>query len=359
MKRLVFCADGTWKKEGAGISTNVVRIKDLIAPYDNAVLQIVKYDPGVGTSLFDRIRGGVFGRGLRDNVKDGYRFLAQHHEDGDEIYLFGFSRGAYTARRIAGMIAKVGLLPATHVDAEIGRAWAIYRDQRLAGDTPAITQWRAAYKVKRPRIRCVGVWDTVGSYGIPLRGLRDVVRLLPVIGSRYRKRFEFKDTDLSPTVDFGFHAIAIDEQRTGFDATPWNPAKGDTPQIEQVWFTGVHSDVGGGLADRGLSDITLAWMIERVADRCGLRFDTDRARLHLDPSFAAPSHESRTGIYRLLPSNPRAIPHDATVAQSAVARARLPALHGDTPPLKKFLKNRNGDPPTVVPVPGLPPPASG
>ena len=199
--------------------------------------------------------GGAFGHGLEDNVYEAYRFLVGNYEPGDELFLFGFSRGAFTARSLAGMIRKCGILERQHVR-RYPAAIALYRDDQHP-DSPAARTFRRAHAVGGDAtlpIRFIGVWDTVGALGIPLRGLRGLTR----------HKYQFHDTELSGSVAQACHALAIDERRAPFEPTLWayRPKPGQT--VEQVWFAGVHSDVGGGYPDTGLADITLEWMIDRA-----------------------------------------------------------------------------------------------
>jgi len=270
MRRLVICADGTWNtadkvKSGVPVPTNVTKMARAICATDDAgVSQIVFYHEGVGTGFgpLDKVLGGGFGIGLERNITDCYRFLVDNYEEGDEIYLFGFSRGAFTARSLAGMIRKCGILTANETH-RIPEAFKLYRSEVLPSE-PEAEKFRADYSFT-VRIRLIGVWDTVGSLGIP-GALRFVAR----------KRFEFHDVALSSWVDHAYHALAIDERRKPFEPTLWGakpPEPNAPPQtLEQVWFSGVHSNVGGGYPDAGLSDIAFGWMVEK-AKGAGLAFD--------------------------------------------------------------------------------------
>ena len=296
MKRLILCCDGTWntadqESNGAPCPTNVVKIAYRIAKRDGAIPQIIFYDQGVGTgNSVDRLSGGAFGAGLEDNIHDAYRFLVANYEPGDDLFLFGFSRGAFTARSIAGMIRKCGILGRAHVE-HYKDAIELYRNPDHP-DAEGPVKFRTDYSVcgnERIRIRFIGVWDTVGALGIPLRGLRWFTR------GKYR----FHDTELSGTVEHACHALAIDEHRAPFEPMLWfyKPKPGQT--VEQVWFCGAHSDIGGGYPETGLSDITLEWMMGK-ARSAGLLFDEEAMQAHLlytDP--LGKLHNSKTGLYYL------------------------------------------------------------
>jgi uncharacterized protein (DUF2235 family) len=275
-KRLIVCCDGTWNTADQAIAgnpcpTNVTKLALSIASQDSrGVSQCVYYHSGVGTSRWERLRGGAFGVGLSRNVFDAYRFLVDNYEEGDWLYLFGFSRGAFTARSLSGLIRNSGILRRENAD-RIGDAWALYRSNADKPAGVASTLFRGAYSYQ-PRIHFIGVWDTVGALGIPALGPR---WLKPIV-TRLNSRYQFHDTNLSTRVNGAFHALAIDEQRKAFEPTLWHQQPGadqQTPkqELKQVWFTGVHCDIGGGYPDTSLSDIALLWMAERARDY-GLEF---------------------------------------------------------------------------------------
>jgi uncharacterized protein (DUF2235 family) len=275
-KRLVVCCDGTWNTADQAIAgescpTNVTKLALSILPEDPAgVHQCVYYHPGVGTSRGERLRGGAFGLGLSRNVLDAYHFLIDNYEDGDGLYFFGFSRGAFTARSLAGLVRNCGILRRENAD-RIDDAWALYRSSADKPSGVASTLFRRAYSYE-PRIHFIGVWDTVGTRGIPALS----PRWLQPIAKWLNRRSQFHDTKLSTWVDGAFHALAIDEQRAVFAPTLWHQqpgTKGQKPkqELKQVWFPGVHCDVGGGYPDSSLSDIPLLWMAER-AQEYGLEF---------------------------------------------------------------------------------------
>ena len=307
MKRLIVCCDGTWntpdqKDRGVMRPTNVVKIARMILPQaSDGTEQRVNYDRGVGTGDFiDRMFGGMFGVGLKYNVVVSYAFLSENYDVGDEIWLFGFSRGAYTARRIVGLMRKCGLLPKTLNEqaraAAIDEAYGIFTRRESAdqggADSAVATAFRDKYNSPRVHVHCIGVWDTVGSYGIG-----GVLGQLSTGLSSTR----FHDARLSADVKHAFHAIGIDEQRRLFQPTLWEQTPNGMKagqQLEQSWFVGVHSNIGGGYEDTGLSDITLYWMAAR-AERLGLALDL-AWRASLRPDLFGEVRDSRTGIYKFL-----------------------------------------------------------
>ena len=254
-RRLILCLDGTWNTSSAATITNIVRLRDMLKPGDvGGIEQRIYYDEGVGT-LDDKFTGGALGIGLDRNVRQAYRFLSQFYDPGDEIYIFGFSRGAFTARSLAGYIGASGLLTREHCTPELEeRAWANYR---VDGKDryPSETLFLSGRCHKNLRINVLGVFDTVGSLGVPIS----------FANSWNRRHFEFHDTKLSSIIDVSLHALAIDERRG-----PYAPALWEVPQhasyvtVEQVWFAGAHSDIGGGYIDGSIGALTLDWMLRRI-----------------------------------------------------------------------------------------------
>ncbi|HEX2021575.1 MAG TPA: DUF2235 domain-containing protein [Candidatus Thermoplasmatota archaeon] len=336
MKRLVVCCDGTWNTadataDGKPCPTNVVKMARAVAPRDEeGNAQVVFYDEGIGTGgLLDRVVGGATGKGLMRNVGDAYRFLVWNYEPGDEIYLFGFSRGAFTARSVAGLVRKCGVLRKSN-----GRlfeeAYAFYRSDVHPRD-PRAAEFRAL-RSHEARIRVVGVWDSVGALGVPgfLRGLA-------------ARRHKFHDVKLSSIVDRAYHAVAIDERRRSFLPTLWETDPSNAGQVvEQAWFPGAHSDVGGGYPECGLSDVAFLWMAQR-AQEAGLALDPFVLKsLEADPR--GPVHESRRGLFKLLPAAEREIGaashQPQSVHESAMARRADPALGYAPANLERHLKAR-------------------
>jgi uncharacterized protein (DUF2235 family) len=289
-KRIVICSDGTWNRPDQKYPTNVVKLARSISPVAQDELpQVVFYDEGVGTGPgLDRWLGGATGRGLEKNIQDCYRSLMDNYEEGDEVFFFGFSRGAYTVRSTVGLIRKVGLLNKIHAD-RFPQAYRIYRKRDPTPDTPEAIDFRQRFS-REIGIKFLGVWDTVGALGIPLRGLRFLTM----------RRHRFHDVRLSRIVKNAYHALAIDERRGPFKPAVWESADNPGQVVEQVWFAGVHSDVGGGYAESGLSDVAFTWMKQK-AQECGLSFDEEYLGRTIRPDGLGPSHSSKTGLYRLTP----------------------------------------------------------
>ncbi len=304
MKRLVICCDGTWNRadqehNGAPCPTNVVKLALRVAKRDGAVPQIIYYDQGVGTgNSLDRITGGAFGEGLEENIFEAYRFLVGNYEVEDEIFIFGFSRGAFTARSLGGMIRKCGILNRT-ASSRYREAVELYRNPSHPDEREACTfrDSSSVYGKEQIKIRMIGVWDTVGSLGIPLRGLRFLTK----------QKHQFHDTELSSSVEHGYHALAIDEYRPPFEPALWAAKPKENQIVEQVWFAGAHSDIGGGYPAAGLSDVALKWMIAK-ASGVGLAFDAAVDSAYpLQSEAEGTPHNSKTGLYRLTRRFVRAI----------------------------------------------------
>jgi glutathione S-transferase len=369
-KRIIFCADGTWNgpEQQTGVSaidgddqhgelsessvTNVVKLfanlagrvtpdtlalqneqEKVLVNADGSTAQIAKYLHGVGNSsnLLIKLLGGTLGIGVISRIVRGYTFISRHYGPGDEIHIIGFSRGAYTARALAAMIAKVGLLNPKSYNPDnkeqayrLGiAAWCKSKGVTLqgAGQLTDIathflgfvqsffaSQLRPDSLIPDIKIKSVAVWDTVGSMGIPVYAA----------DARY-DLFRFTNTALSAQVQNGFHAMSIDELRIDFPVTRWDDRQG----IRQVWCAGAHSDVGGGYsqAESGLSDIGLDWMMKQLAE-VGVSFATP---LTYTPSaqFDQPIHEPwKKPPFDLLQTSPRQVQPADSIHDSVKERWR-------------------------------------
>lgn len=259
--RLILLFDGTWNDPED--QTNVYRIARRLHDYDGGVRQRFFYSSGVGTAKWERLSGGTFGYGLSKNLLQGYEWLAKRYTAGDEIWVFGFSRGAYTARSLVGLIRKCGLL---HIVTPclLERAESIYRDKNQKPDSAVCKDFRECYSL-RPRIHFVGVWDTVGALGIPGTFLSE------------EGKYSWHDTELSSIVDRAYHAVALDEYRAPYDVALWTSPDGkqkpENIEVEQRWFIGAHANVGGGYGSKDLlADIPLKWIMDKAAS-AGLKLD--------------------------------------------------------------------------------------
>jgi uncharacterized protein (DUF2235 family) len=276
-KNLVICCDGT-NNQFEGYHTNVIRTYKVCL---NNPGQVTYYDPGVGTlpepwsrtkldKRLDMLRGLAYGDGLIDNISDAYRFLMANYQAGDQIFLFGFSRGAFTARAVAALLHSVGLLP-PGPDNLLPYAIEYWRnDLGPATAGAAVCVEFKATLAKPCPIHFIGVWDTVGSVG-------------------YINQFQtFPHTAHNPEVAHVRHAVSIDERRSTFRQNLMEPQP-LTQDIKNVYFAGVHSDVGGGYPpeESGLAKIAFEWMM-REAVSCGLQIDSVALNAEINLSGTPP-----------------------------------------------------------------------
>jgi hypothetical protein len=304
-KRIIFCADGTW--DSTPDDTNVYKLFKAI-PITAA--QVAYYDDGVGSdgTPFEKLTGGAMGQGIFQKIMDGYTKIAHVYDPGDEIFIFGFSRGAYTARSLAGMIAICGL-PAESVAPKLANdAFQAYRNPALRA------AFAANYQLFDAKLTMVGVWDTVGALGIPA-----------IVGGVDPVQDGFLDTNLHPDVLNAYQALSIDERRAEFPPTLWTPPNppvaGQT--LAQVWFAGVHCDVGGGYPETGLSDITFGWMLGK-AQALGLQIDPGVAVQYgtIDAKNALGLLHNSWDVLWGFPKT-RTVPARSTLSNSVVIRCKF------------------------------------
>ncbi|MSQ72060.1 MAG: DUF2235 domain-containing protein [Betaproteobacteria bacterium] len=352
-KVLAFLADGTWNgpdqdenEDGLADMTNVLKLfcclhgaqtLDTVRLQDEQELraatdgtkpaQVAKYIHGVGDSRnpLMRLLGGVFGAGIIQRIVRGYTFISRNYEPGDRIFLVGFSRGAYTARAVGGLITKVGLLDARKLslDDKIDgyrygvSAWVKYR--RVAGKVDAaldeleLTEAKAIPAdaiISDVPIKAIGVWDTVGSLGLPL-----------YVGDNRYDLFKFADGKLSTKVARGIHALSIDERRGDFVPTVWESAS----NVTQAGFIGAHADVGGGYHERGLSDIALGWMSGELG-KAGLQM-MPTPIYQIEPHRLQDMHEPWTeGVFKFGVNKPREFKGIDSMSLHDTVRLRVAGL---------------------------------
>jgi len=296
VKRLVVCCDGTWNKPDNQTITNVEKLARTVQSDPAATggaYQLVYYASGVGAGSYaaDRLLGGAFGFGLFHNVIAAYRFLAQNYEPDDEIFIIGFSRGSYTARSLAGMVGRVGLLTKVSlVEERLPDAVRMYerRAMREGVFGASIEEFRHDH-CHPATVSFLGVFDTVGALGVP-----GFMRLAP----------RFHDVQLSGHIQRARHALAVDETRVKFAPSFWEApeqplgAGTEDERVKQVWFEGAHSDVGGGYRDTGLSDTSLLWMAREAHD-AGLVFDVGLLAHYVDSGSDPVRHNPLNRMYKV------------------------------------------------------------
>lgn len=291
MKRLIICSDGTWNSpdqedRGKRKPSNVVKMVRAILPIDvNGIHQIVYYDAGVGTDRgLNKLLGGAFGAGLFKNIIDCYRFIVHNYNPGDELYFFGFSRGAYTVRSLAGFIQCIGVLPKSRAFF-IPEGFQLYRNG--AANSKKAEDFIKGHASRMVEVKFMGVWDTVGALGIPIGG---------PIGSKLNKKHGFHNVELGKIVKNAFHALAIDERRKPFRPAIWKINSEYKQKVEQVWFVGVHTNIGGGYEKDGLANIPFQWIKEK-AEACDLALNNKFTKFY-KPWFKDELRDSMTWGYR-------------------------------------------------------------
>lgn len=335
-KNLAVFMDGTWDNEAdPNALSNIAMMHE--AAVDDPARQRKHYVRGVGAEWYDQYIGGAVGLGVDTRIRDGYGFLVDNYADGDSIFIFGFSRGAFEARSLAGMIGRVGLLkpPSFGVvgrDVMIQTAWELYRDAKAFPDRAA--NFKATHS-NSPNITMVGVFDTVGALGIPL------IFTEKTVGAP-----EFHDLDLGEQIDNAYQALSIDEQRSDFVPALWNrPSVRPGQTLEQVWFSGVHSDIGGGYTpDHRLSDVTLTWMVARAVKH-GLLFTDPAFFKCTDDAGYGTLHNSLSAVYQtrgvvLRNINPGATIHSSVQKRMAAQPPTITSVYAPAnvqPPLNQFV----------------------
>jgi uncharacterized protein (DUF2235 family) len=371
-RNLVICSDGTGNSAGKGRGTNVWLFYEALDRQHRSVVQLAIHDDGVGTSRNTILAalGGAFGFGLAHNVRELYSWLCKHYQQDDRIFLVGFSRGAFTVRCLAAMIATFGILKWEDGLSEgelrswVWEIWFAYKDAQRDAEArdkhtfdydrdcswigKFLDRWARARRkpefFEARQIEFIGVWDTVDAYGLPVDELKEAFawisrKLLRWWPLHYLALTRFTDNKLNTSIKNAYHAVAIDDERHTFHPVLWDApdaSKGQT--IRQVWFSGMHSDVGGGYERRSLSLVPLLWIMEKAADH-GLEFEKDKWD-HIDSEKDAlgPMHDSRSGLaayYRYRPRDVQSLCEERHVAPPVVHASvldRIRAQRGEEAP---------------------------
>ena len=357
-KNIVVLSDGTGQDGGRGHDSNIYKLVRMLE--DRTERQMVFYDQGIGTDG-RALSGNVAGAGFSENILQCYHFIYENYNAGDKIYLFGFSRGAATVRSLANFIHYFGILPKSRPEL-IQQAYDLYKIGREEGyekpeivDVPALiaagatqiantvsetisrgetlnekaNQFVHAHPNQWASIEFLGVWDTVPALGLPAAVIDTFVNYVP----SWKHRFH--DFRLHPSVRNAYQALSIDDDRKWFQPTIWDSFNAEYQKVEQVWFSGAHTDVGGGFQEAGLSDITLEWMIQKaVAHGVKLYMRSIKYwNFCIAPDATDSIHPPREGSGRVYPALQRSWPASAhetfgapTIHQSVLDRAeRLPA----------------------------------
>ncbi|KAH9936997.1 uncharacterized protein B0H18DRAFT_866901 [Fomitopsis serialis] len=330
-KRIVVCCDGTWQ-DGTVVDaqwkyTNVLRLARAVRHVDTRVNppvhQVVFYQSGVGSAnnFYSELVDGATGASLADKVEEAYAFITQNYHPGDEILLFGFSRGAYTARTIAALIGRIGVLSRTEMDhfadifialQKLGNQDDLDPEEKALLETK-IAPWtgpdspgcrRATGGPEGFSVKCVGVFDTVGSVGLPEE--------LTKLSKSVKTLFGFHSTELGPHIEKAYQALALNERRADFNCAKFRQTEAGRMKqqvLRQCWFAGCHSDIGGGYREPDLANLTLAWMAAHVGDILYLDTDYLGSRLEaVQPWGELPPHDSIVGIFELAEKIQRELP---------------------------------------------------
>ncbi|GHB42019.1 hypothetical protein GCM10007094_34030 [Pseudovibrio japonicus] len=296
-KNIVVFSDGTGQEGGEGPDTNIYKLFKICE--NRTKRQVLFYDRGLGTtahcSRFVRFLANITGFGISKNLKECYQFIFDNYQAKDKIFLFGFSRGATTVRSLAGFIEMFGILPKSRPEL-IAKAYRIYQISDPERRKIKAREFREKHHNMWVEIEFLGVWDTVAALGLPWKPLSAAVNKIPGF------KHEFHDLTLPPSVKNAYHALSIDDEREVFHPVLWNEATAPNQIMQQTWFAGVHTDVGGGYADARLSDITFKWMLKH-AERSGLRIHGGSRKVlsaKLTPDEAGTIHNPREGIFEYI-----------------------------------------------------------
>ncbi|KAJ6604610.1 hypothetical protein DFH09DRAFT_1123260 [Mycena vulgaris] len=328
-KRIIVCCDGTWQD---GVSTdnrqsytNILRLARTINHEDNRfqphIPQIVFYQSGIGSEkgFYSEYIIGTTGATLADKVEECYGFISSNYVPGDEIFLFGFSRGAYTARMTAMFIGEIGVLDRSDMD-NFASIFLIYQklgkskeEDEIKSLKEELAPWTHPESPGKRRadsdddsfsVKFLGVYETVGSLGLP----EELTHRSP----RIRNIFGFNDRILGEHVQYAYQALALNEPRADFDCCKFEQSPGGLRKgqvLRQCWFTGCHADVGGGYKAHDLADLTLFWMAANVEDHLSLDYKYLNSLPRPNAPWGAQTpHDPATGIFALAHQKQRTLP---------------------------------------------------
>ncbi len=258
--------DGTMSSLRPGCETNAGRAYRLLCEVAATSQMSIRYEQGLQWHSWRDALAVAEGRGMNEQIRQAYGFIASRYRPGDRIFLLGYSRGAYAVRSLAGVIDRVGLL--RDECATVRNIRQIYRHYKYGPDSDAARAFAQNHCHPSVEIEMVGVWDTVKALGNPL----------PFLWQRSQGQYAFHNTNLGDSIRHGFHALAMDETRRAYAPILWSSVPGWKGVVEQVWFRGVHADIGGQLGiyetSRPLANIPLVWMMEKLSG-CGVPLPKD------------------------------------------------------------------------------------
>jgi uncharacterized protein (DUF2235 family) len=334
MKNIVVFSDGTGQKGGVGSNTNIYKLFNMVE--DRTQRQVTFYDPGLGTD-WKKVTGSIAGRGFSQNVLDCYEFIFEHFEAEDNIFLFGFSRGAATVRSLTGFIHLFGILPHSRKDL-IPQAFRIYEIKNKKVREEKANAFINKHNTMWCKVKFLGVFDTVAALGLPIKWLSVLLdKLAPN---------KFHSFELSKSVIFARQALAIDEERKTFTPLLWDALDNAQPadRMKQVWFSGVHTDVGGGYQEDDLSNISLRWMIREAVDKGLLIYDKSPAfkilrKIEANPDGMMHNEQKKFPgkLFRREQRSWNKTTHGEPVIHASVLERKINADNGTNPPYSPWI----------------------
>jgi len=334
-KNIVVFSDGTGQEGGKGNNTNVYKLFNMIE--DRTENQISFYDRGLGTG-WRKISGNVAGMGIARNIRECYEFIFENYVAKDNIYLFGFSRGATTVRSLSAFIHLFGILPKSRPEL-IKEAYNIYKESDSTTREKLAKEFVSRHHNQWCKIKFLGVWDTVDALGLPFKELDFFVDWIPFF------RHKYHNLKLSNSVTHARHALAIDDERLTFHPKIWDKEIEDYQSMKQVWFCGMHTDVGGGYNEHELSDIALTWMVLEAKD-CGLRiFSTNEVEIY--QNYDGIMHDSRKGfpknLFRKKARSWNSDTHGKPVVHESVLLRKLIRQNEKAPAYDPWIQSMDND----------------
>jgi len=330
-KNIVVFSDGTGQEGGEGNNTNVYKLFNMID--DRSAKQVAFYDAGLGTG-WRKFTGSVAGAGISANILECYEFIFEHFESGDRIFLMGFSRGAATVRSLSGFIHYFGILPKSRPEL-IERAYKIYKIDDAEERKAKAGEFVDRHHNMWTRIKFLGCYDTVAALGSPFKAVSTLLNSIPGL------QHKFHNFTLSESVENAYQALAIDDERKTFHPILWDAQAKDYQKIRQVWFAGMHTDVGGGYEEQDLSDIPLAWMTQRAVDHGLLIYPHHKVEIREDADGGM--HDSRGSVItKLYRREARSWPSgrsDKPVIHQSVLKRKKNEANEDNPPYRPWIVN--------------------
>ena len=334
-KNIVVFSDGTGQEGGTSHNTNVYKLFNMIE--DRTDRQVAFYDRGLGTG-WRKVSGNAGGMGISKNIMECYEFIFENYMAGDQIYLFGFSRGAATVRSLSSLIHYFGILPKSRSEL-IKKAYKIYKTSNPDRRKQKADEFIAKHHTIWTRVKFLGVWDTVAALGVPFRAVDVVLDKLPFFKHR------FHNFTLSESVENAYQALAIDDERKTFHPVLWDPEIKEYQKMKQVWFCCAHTDVGGGYPEHELSDIPMVWMIQQAV-ASGLRIYPEY-KVKIKQDVNGIMHDPRQGfpknLFRKKVRSWNSQTHGKPVIHDSVLKRKLNRENKEDPPYDPWILKQDFD----------------